>query len=152
MITCPVCQQRELEGEFFCSNCGARLESNWADVTATTSFVAAPLPREMPRAAPAAFDPLEPGQIALSLTGIGQPIILSGRAQYILGREGQEQVTPDLNLNAYGHYHETYEKTDGQWRIKSSKLTRLRQDVFNPVFSLRISERMKNAAAKMARR
>ena len=62
------------------------------------------------------------------------------------------RLAPGLNLNAYGHYHETYEKTDGQWRIKSSKLTRLRQDVFNPVFSLRISERMSNAAAKIARR
>jgi uncharacterized protein (TIGR02246 family) len=28
----------------------------------------------------------------------------------------------------YGHYHETYEKTDGQWRIKSSTLTRLHVD------------------------
>jgi uncharacterized protein (TIGR02246 family) len=31
-------------------------------------------------------------------------------------------------LDGYGHYHETYEKTDGAWRIKSSKLTRLRVD------------------------
>jgi uncharacterized protein (TIGR02246 family) len=28
----------------------------------------------------------------------------------------------------YGHYHETYEKTDGRWRIKSSTLTRLHVD------------------------
>ena len=31
-------------------------------------------------------------------------------------------------LHGFGHYHETYEKTDGQWRIKSSTLTRLRMD------------------------
>ena len=101
MITCSICQNRELDGEFFCSNCGARLQSNFSDVTATTSFVESPLIRDMPRPAPAT-EALEPGQIALSLTGIGQPIILSGRPQYILGREGQEQVIPDLNLNAYG--------------------------------------------------
>jgi uncharacterized protein (TIGR02246 family) len=36
---------------------------------------------------------------------------------------------PDGNdMHAYGHYHETYEKGAGQWRIKSSKLTRLRTD------------------------
>ncbi len=35
------------------------------------------------------------------------------------------------DMHAYGHYHETYEKHDGQWRIKSSKLTRLRTD-FTP--------------------
>ena len=32
------------------------------------------------------------------------------------------------DLHAYGHYHETYEKMDGEWRIKSSVLTRLRTD------------------------
>ena len=32
------------------------------------------------------------------------------------------------NMNGYGHYHETYEKVDGQWLIKSSRLTRLRVD------------------------
>lgn len=31
-------------------------------------------------------------------------------------------------LHGYGHYHETYEKRDGAWRIKTSKLTRLRMD------------------------
>jgi uncharacterized protein (TIGR02246 family) len=31
-------------------------------------------------------------------------------------------------LDGYGHYHETYEKVDGEWRIKSSKLTRLHVD------------------------
>lgn len=34
-------------------------------------------------------------------------------------------------LHGYGHYHETYEKRDGRWRITSSKLTRLRAD-FTP--------------------
>jgi uncharacterized protein (TIGR02246 family) len=31
-------------------------------------------------------------------------------------------------LHGYGHYYETYEKSDGKWRITSSKLTRLRTD------------------------
>jgi hypothetical protein len=29
-------------------------------------------------------------------------------------------------MTGYGHYHETYEKTDGTWKIKSTRLTRLR--------------------------
>jgi hypothetical protein len=30
----------------------------------------------------------------------------------------------------FGHYHETYEKSgDGEWRIKSSTLTRLHVDM-----------------------
>jgi len=62
------------------------------------------------------------------------------------------RLAPGLNLNGYGHYHETYEKIDGQWLIKTSTLTRLREDVFNPLISVRVSERVRNAAAKAARR
>jgi uncharacterized protein (TIGR02246 family) len=35
-------------------------------------------------------------------------------------------------LHGYGHYHETYEKNADGWRIKSSKLTRLRMDMTTP--------------------
>jgi hypothetical protein len=62
------------------------------------------------------------------------------------------RLAPGLNLNGYGHYHETYVKIDGQWRIKTSKLTRVREDIFNPLFSLRISPRLRRAGAKLARR
>jgi hypothetical protein len=36
---------------------------------------------------------------------------------------------PIAHLHGYGHYHETYEKTDDGWRIKTMTLTRLRRDV-----------------------
>lgn len=29
-------------------------------------------------------------------------------------------------MTGYGHYHETYEKVDGAWKIKTTRLTRLR--------------------------
>jgi len=57
------------------------------------------------------------------------------------------RLAPGLNLQGYGHYHETYEKADGQWRIKTSTLTRLREDVFNAVFSVRISPRVRDAVS-----
>jgi SnoaL-like protein len=38
---------------------------------------------------------------------------------------------PIAAMHGYGHYHETYVKVDGQWRIASLKLTRLRLD-FEP--------------------
>jgi uncharacterized protein (TIGR02246 family) len=37
-----------------------------------------------------------------------------------------------LRLLGFGHYHETYEKVDGEWRIASSKLTRLHMDFTDP--------------------
>jgi SnoaL-like domain len=59
---------------------------------------------------------------------------------------------PGVTLVGYGHYHETYEKIAGQWLIKSSKLTRLREDIVTPVFSLYISDRIRRMAGKLARR
>ncbi|HEX4393107.1 MAG TPA: nuclear transport factor 2 family protein [Mycobacterium sp.] len=62
------------------------------------------------------------------------------------------RLAPGLNLKGYGHYHETYEKIDGRWYIKSSKLTRLREDLFNPVFTFRIPERLRDAAGALVRK
>ncbi|ETW23668.1 nuclear transport factor 2 family protein [Mycobacterium gastri] len=62
------------------------------------------------------------------------------------------RLGPGVNLNGRGHYHETYEKLDGSWLIKSSTLTRLREDIFNPLFSMRISPRLRDTAASLARR
>jgi SnoaL-like domain len=36
---------------------------------------------------------------------------------------------PFRRLQAHGHYHETYERVDGQWLIKSVRLTRLRVQI-----------------------
>jgi hypothetical protein len=35
---------------------------------------------------------------------------------------------PRRSLHGYGHYHETYERIEGQWHIKTITLTRLRVD------------------------
>ncbi len=36
---------------------------------------------------------------------------------------------PLSTMHGYGHYHETYELVDGEWKIKTLTLTRLRIDV-----------------------
>jgi uncharacterized protein (TIGR02246 family) len=36
--------------------------------------------------------------------------------------------SPIRSMHGYGHYHETYEKLDGRWCIKTIALTRLRVD------------------------
>lgn len=59
---------------------------------------------------------------------------------------------PGVTLVGYGHYHETYQNSGGQWLIKSSKLTRLREDIVTPVFSIYISDRIRRAIAKFASR
>ena len=36
---------------------------------------------------------------------------------------------PVSTVHGWGHYHETYVKLDGEWKIQSTRLTRLRLDV-----------------------
>jgi len=54
-------------------------------------------------------------------------------------------------FRGYGHYHETYEKVDGQWRITSSTLTRLREDIFNMFVSVYLSDRIKRAIRRVVK-
>jgi hypothetical protein len=51
------------------------------------------------------------------------------------------RLLPGLTMDGYGHYHETYEKQNGQWRFKSSTLTRLRADLKTPILSIRLPMR-----------
>jgi SnoaL-like domain len=46
----------------------------------------------------------------------------------------QDRVVFDggVSITGYGHYTETYVKIDGEWRIASSKLTRLHMDMAAP--------------------
>ncbi|MDW8325929.1 MAG: FHA domain-containing protein [Anaerolineales bacterium] len=102
MIHCPTCRQQELEGELFCSNCGARLWQLPEEDKPTLAFTSINKLRDTAQVLPA-----EPttadlclGQIALLLPG--QVIILEGKSQYVIGREGLEKDPPDVNLSAYG--------------------------------------------------
>lgn len=73
-------------------------------------------------------------------------------ARAVWALEDVVRLAPGVNLRGYGHYDETYEKIDGRWLITSSTLTRLREDIFNVVFSLYISDRIKKLTARVARR
>ncbi|SEH88099.1 SnoaL-like domain-containing protein [Mycolicibacterium rutilum] len=59
---------------------------------------------------------------------------------------------PGVNLRGYGHYHETYEKIDGQWRFASSTLTRLREEIFNGLVAVYISDRLRRVMLKASAR
>jgi hypothetical protein len=50
----------------------------------------------------------------------------------IWAMEDRIRFTDGLDLTGFGHYHETYEKADGQWRITLTRLTRLRIDLTEP--------------------
>jgi hypothetical protein len=77
-------------------------------------------------------------------------LISETSARGIWALEDFVRFAPGLNLRGYGHYTETYEKTEGIWRIKASKLTRLREDIVTPIFSVFISDALRQRIGKAA--
>ncbi|OBF11984.1 nuclear transport factor 2 family protein [Mycobacterium sp. ACS4331] len=73
-------------------------------------------------------------------------------ARGIWALEDVVRFGPGVNLRGYGHYTETYEKSGEHWRIKTSALTRLREDVFNGLFAVYLSPRLRRVLMKSARR
>ncbi|AXQ27845.1 nuclear transport factor 2 family protein [Solimonas sp. K1W22B-7] len=73
-------------------------------------------------------------------------------ARGIWALEDFVRLAPGLSMHGYGHYHETYEKRGGQWRIRSSTLTRLREDIVTPFFSVYISDWLRQKIIKAAAR
>jgi uncharacterized protein (TIGR02246 family) len=58
-------------------------------------------------------------------------LVASDRASGVWAMEDMLRWPDGTELHGYGHYHETYEKREGSWRIASCTLTRLRMD-FTP--------------------
>lgn len=79
-------------------------------------------------------------------------LVSDSTAHGVWALEDVVRMAPGLNMRGYGHYHETYAKVDGCWKIKSSKLTRLRVDFFNGLVSVYVSERGGRAIAALGRR
>lgn len=59
-------------------------------------------------------------------------------------------LMPMFTLIGYGHCHDTYVKADDHWRIASSTLTRLRQDLSTGLFSIYLTPRWRDAVARLA--
>lgn len=49
-------------------------------------------------------------------------------ARGVWALEDVVRLAPGINLRGYGHYHETYERQDGTWRIRTLEQTRVRVD------------------------
>jgi SnoaL-like domain len=62
------------------------------------------------------------------------------------------RFAPGVTMHGFGHYVETYEKREGQWLIRSSKLTRLRMELQTPVLSMFVSDRLQRRMEQLSRR
>lgn len=106
MIKCLACNQQEYEGELFCSNCGARLWASPGETIPTIGFTnTASLSRvggdaSKPLMSNVSTQELAAGQIAVQ---VGQAVImLTGKNEYLIGREGGENEIPEVNLGPHG--------------------------------------------------
>jgi uncharacterized protein (TIGR02246 family) len=58
-----------------------------------------------------------------------------------------------LTMHGFGHYHEEYHKdADGRWRITSSRLTRLREEIRLPFLTVFVSDRIRRGMQRAAAR
>lgn len=109
MIVCPNCKHKELEGTFFCAECGAQLVA--VDPLSTQA-----LQRNSSNSLTSPFlivptAPLVAGTegaellISLNFVEKGHVMHLAGKSEFILGRiaDGQSQ-TPDIDLTPYEAY------------------------------------------------
>jgi len=62
------------------------------------------------------------------------------------------RFAPGLTMCGFGHYHETYVKTGDQWLIASLTLTRLREEIQTPLFSVVMSDRLRRGVARLSKR
>lgn len=105
MIKCLACNQQEYEGELFCSNCGARLWASPGETIPTIGFTNTAVLKgsseaSKPLMATVDTQELTAGQIAVQT---GQAIILlNGKSEYLIGREGGENEIPEVNLGPHG--------------------------------------------------
>lgn len=106
MIKCLACNQQEYEGELFCSNCGARLWASPGETIPTIGFTNTALLSRVggdaskPLMSSVSTQELAAGQIAVQ---VGQAVImLMGKNEYLIGREGGENEIPEVNLGPHG--------------------------------------------------
>ncbi|MBL8094658.1 MAG: FHA domain-containing protein [Anaerolineales bacterium] len=118
MITCPSCRHTELDGELYCTTCGAQLWGLAADATVTIAparkFATEPKPNTSARTAPTPPPlealigdadrslPVPPGAIGLRLIDADTLLTLQGKDAYIIGREAGAESQPDAELGAHG--------------------------------------------------
>ncbi len=104
MIICPNCKHEEFDGTLFCSECGVRLWNEdlgddtaniGRDVGQTDRIGTANLEHEYP--APPS------GQIFIRIHGVGTSMVLTGKAEYVLGRKDPRTSSiPDVDFGPFG--------------------------------------------------
>jgi pSer/pThr/pTyr-binding forkhead associated (FHA) protein len=86
-------------------------------------------PEQKPKR-PAARPPA-PGQIVLAVEGAEASIVLANKSEYTLGREGQGQASPDVDLNPHGGREKGVSRRHAMLRVDGKQLLLMDLDSAN---------------------
>lgn len=109
MITCSSCQNSELEGALFCSNCGARLTHAEGSPPKTASYTGnlnqvSGYEGLMPNGQVESLHASQSG-VVLQVMSTGDQIPLEGEGEFTLGRvSGSQPILPDIDLTPFQAY------------------------------------------------
>jgi hypothetical protein len=128
MIICSNCKHNEIEGAFFCSECGAQLIDQARD--ATQSFPKGALEMALNQELVTGgsnnitFTAAKGVQVMmLSFLDSGKTLTLSGRPEYSLGRVSEGQpILPDLDLTPYDAFALGVSRIHAALRITNGRL------------------------------
>jgi pSer/pThr/pTyr-binding forkhead associated (FHA) protein len=123
---CPNCQNQELVGALFCSECGAQLLGVEGSLTlAIQSGPTNPLSEKpnRPKSSPLP-PPLTGNAISLHILDAGQILPLTGREDFTLGRSSEGQsILPDIDLSAYRAYEKGVSRLHASLKIGGGQVT-----------------------------
>lgn len=125
MIVCPTCQNEELVGTLFCSECGARLIDIEDTPTETAIYDPANSTQENGQTArPSTPDQETKAVVSIRMLDAGQVLPLIGGEEYTIGRiSGNQPILPDIDLSPFKAYEGGVSRLHATIRIKNNLVT-----------------------------
>jgi uncharacterized protein (TIGR02246 family) len=92
---------------------------------------------------------------AVTVHQVQQPeiqLLTPATASGVWAMQDVVRFMPGITMHGFGHYRETYRKADGRWQIATSELTRLREEIRTPLFTVFVSDRLRRLMQRASRR
>jgi hypothetical protein len=129
MILCPVCQQQELVGTLFCSECGAELFH--LDVSPPKTVLYGNESQAVSRTVPEAeierdafLRAAASARVILRILDTGQEIPLEDGDEFTVGRiSGSQPILPDIDLTPYKAYEGGVSRLHATIKLNRDKVT-----------------------------
>ena len=125
MISCPSCNNKELSGALFCSNCGAQLiqsveENRFNDQSVSVEDFSDPVVPPVP----AYLENLPDCKVALLIIDEDEIIHIEGDGEFAIGRSTQGQtILPDVDISIFQAYESGVSRLHANIDIGDSQVT-----------------------------